>query len=156
MEFWGHHCHCQALRRSRAQAAEEMRITPYCTLEIISGFLSYEETIKWLAAARGNVETRILREESLLSAAASEQFEDHEAYLAALDMENRDTYECLFDFVEVRDEMHEHLDQREREEEEEELDRRAFGFGGGRRRELDYDSDTDHEYQLWKRWAGDD
>ena len=133
-----------------------MRITPYCTLEIISSFLSYEETVKWLATARGNVETRILREESLLSAAASEQFEDHEAYFAALDMENRDTYECLFDFVEVRDEMHEYLDRREREEEEEELDRRAFGFGGWRRREGDYDSATDHDYQLWKRWAGDD
>ena len=133
-----------------------MRITPYCTLEIISSFLTYEETAKWLSSATGNVETRILREESLLCSAASEQFEAHEAHLDALALEDRDAYACVFDFVEVRDEMHEYLDQRERDEEEEERQQRFFGFGCLRPRDWDYDEATDHDYQFWRQWAGDD
>ena len=128
-----------------------MRIAPCCTLEANSRYISDQEAINWLSTARGNVETRILKQEVILSACAAAQYRDHEAYLEALAMEEADALESLYDFVEVRDGGHDFLDQRQREEDE---DRRRpmFGFGDG----WESDDSCDHDYGLWRRWAGDD
>ena len=87
-----------------------MRIAPYCTLEAISGFISDGEAISWLSTARGNVETRILRQEVILNSLAAAQHRDHELGLEALAMEEAEALEYINDFVEDRDGGHDYLD----------------------------------------------
>jgi hypothetical protein len=128
-----------------------MRIVPYCTLEAISGYISDIEVLSWLAVARGNVETRILRGEVILNASAAAQFRAHERDIEDLAMEEAELLESINDFVEDRDGGYDYQDQLQREADEA---RRGptFGIGDG----WDSDDSCDHDFCLWRRWAGDD
>lgn len=139
-----------------------MRITPYCTLQNISEFVSYPEALCWLSTAKGNDETKILRRETFLSASAAVEYENHYAHIESLAMEDQAAYECVWDLVESRDggqsrrDALEQLARDEREvfdrEEEERRERNRYGNGLNFRTA---DSD-DENYCLWRRWAGDD
>ena len=128
-----------------------MRIAPYCTLEAISGYISDIEVLSWLAVARGNVETRILRGEVILNASAAAQFRAYERDLEDLAMEEAELLESINDFVEDRDGGYDYEDQLQREADEDKRGR-MYGFGDG----WDSDDSCDHNFCLWRRWAGDD
>ena len=139
-----------------------MRSAPFCTLQIISEFLTYPEALQWLSAARGNAESRLLRQETFLSASAAVEYENHLAHIEALAVENQAYYEEVWDLVESRDggrsrreqlawELRDEQEQLDREEEER-IRRARFGNG------LNFytESDDDLNYCIWRRWAGDD
>ena len=139
-----------------------MRIAPFCTLQTISEFLTYPEALQWLSAARGNAESRLLRQETFLSASAAVEYEDHLAHIGALEVEAQADYECVWDLVESRDggrsrreqlewELRDEQEQLDREEEER-IHRARFGNG------LNFytERDDDLNYCIWRRWAGDD
>ena len=139
-----------------------MRIAPFCTLQNISEFLSYSEALQWLATAKGNAESRLLREETFLSASAAVEYENHVAFISALEVEDQANYEEVRDLVESRDGGSSRREQLEWElrDEQELLDREeeerihTARYGNGLN--FDTESDDDLNYCIWRRWAGDD
>ena len=131
-----------------------MRITPYCTLQTISEFVSYQETLRWLSTAKGNAESQILRRETFLSASAAVEYEYHLAQTEALAVEDQAAYECVWDLVESRDGGQSRRDMLEQLEREDDERRRRNRYGNG----LNFrtEEDDDLNYCIWRRWAGDD
>ena len=131
-----------------------MRIAPFCTLQNISEFLTYPEALRWLSAANGNAESRLLRQETVLSASAAVEYEHHLAHTEALAMEDQAAYECVWDLVESRDGGQSRRDMLEQLEREEDERRRRNRYGNG----LNFrtEEDDDLNYCIWRRWAGDD
>jgi hypothetical protein len=138
-----------------------MRIAPFCTLQNISEFLTYPEALKWLSAANGNAESRLLRQETFLSASAAVEYEYHLADVGALEVEAQNYYDEVRDLVESRDggrSRREQLEwelrdeQHQRREDEERIRRARFGNG------LNFCTarDDDLNYCIWRRWAGED
>ena len=138
-----------------------MRIAPFCTLQIISEFLTYPEALEWLSAANGNAESRLLRQETVLSASAAVEYEYHLAYVGALEVEAQDNYDEVWDLMErnagrsrreqleweLRDE-----EEHQRREDEERIRRARFGNGLIFRTERDDDLNR----CIWRRWAGEE
>ena len=120
-----------------------MKIVPYTSLRTISEFLPESDTLNWLSTTTGNVETRKLRDEVVLEARDSYEYENYLADLA--EREHWDEYS--------RGPV---LDYESESDENAELDRiRAPRY---RVAYLPYDTEDpcDHNYSLWRRWAGDD
>ena len=138
-----------------------MRIAPFCTLQNISEFLTYPEALKWLSAANGNAESRLLRQETVLSASAAVEYGYHLAYVGALEVEAQDNYDEVWDLMErnagrsrreqleweLRDE-----EEHQRRENEERIRRARFGNGLIFRTERD----DDLNHCIWRRWAGEE
>ena len=139
-----------------------MRIAPFCTLRNISEFLTYPETLSWLSTTKGNAESRLLRQENFLSASAAVEYGHHLAYVGALEMEDQNYRDEVWDLIESRDggrSLREQLewelrDEQELQEREDEERAHKARFGNG----LHFftESDDDHNYCLWRRWAGED
>ena len=127
-------------------------IVPFTALEAIAQLISDQEAASWLASARGNVETRILAGEIVLSSIARRECEQHLDFLHEERLEEEDAIRSVFDLVEVRDDGDVYLDQILDDAWQE---ARMPLYGAGH---ADWDSDDscDHDRALWKRWADSD
>ena len=131
-----------------AQGPRAIYIAPFTALEAIADLLSDLEAVSWLASARGNVETRILRDEVVLNSIAKRECEQHLDLLHSERLEEEDAFRSVFDLVEVRDDGDVYLDQI-LEDARQEARGPLYGVGSG----WDSDDSCDHDYALWKRWA---
>ena len=136
-----------------AQGPRDIYIAPFTALEAIANLLNDADAASWLASARGNVETRILRGEIVLNSIARKEWETHLELQHEDRLEEEDAYRSVFDLVEIRDDGDAYLDQI-LEEAREEARRQLYGFSTG----LAWDSDDscDADRCLWKRWADSD
>ena len=131
-----------------AQDQRAIYIAPYTALHAIAQLLSDSDAASWLASARGNVETNILRGEVVRSAIAAAEWEHHLELQHVDRREEQDAFRSVFDLVEIRDGGDDYLDQILEEARRDE--RQLFGTG------YDSEDSCDHNYCMWKRWADSD
>ena len=134
-----------------AQGPRAIYTAPFTALDAIAQLLSDLDAASWLASARGNVETRILRGEVVLSSIARREWEHHLDLQHSERLEEEDAFRSVFDLVEVRDDGDVYLDQI-LEDARREARMPLYGAGPG----WDSDDSCDHERALWKRWADSD
>ena len=132
-----------------AQGPEKIYIVPYTALAAIAQLISDQDASAWLATARGNVETRILAGEVVLSSLSRHEYQQHIDFLRDRRLEEEDAHRSVYDLGEVRDDGDVYVDEIL---EEARREARMPLYGAGHK---DWDSDDsfDHDRALWKRWA---